>query len=93
MQGDVNKLLCFQKFVGNVLPLHLEQTFPPIFEFFTEGEGDGIESRLPLKIFSALQVNQLKKVHLVYHFMKEFEQNFCVSLSNNLSILNNIITF
>ena len=35
----------------NVLPLHLKQTFPPIIWIFTEGEGDGIESRLPFKIF------------------------------------------
>ena len=26
---------------GNVLPLHLKQTFPPIIWIFTEGEGDG----------------------------------------------------
>ena len=29
-----------------VLPLHLKQTFPPIFWIFTEGEGDGIKCRL-----------------------------------------------
>ena len=39
-----------------VLPLHLKQTFPPIIWIFTEGEGDGIKSRLPLKIFSTLQI-------------------------------------
>ena len=38
----------------NVLPLHLKQTFPSIIWIFTEGEGDGIESRLPFKIFSTL---------------------------------------
>ena len=38
----------------NVLPLHLKQTFPPIIWIFTEGEGHGIESRLPFKIFSTL---------------------------------------
>ena len=38
---------------SNVLPLHLKQTFPPIIWIFTEGEG--IESRLPFKIFSTLQ--------------------------------------
>ena len=38
----------------NVLPLCLKQTFPPIIWIFTEGEGDGIESRLPFKIFSTL---------------------------------------
>ena len=40
---------------SNVLPLRLKQTFPPIIWIFTEGEGDGIESRLPFKIFSALR--------------------------------------
>ena len=39
---------------SNVLPLHLKQTFPPIIWICTEGEGDGIESRLPFKIFSTL---------------------------------------
>ena len=38
----------------NVLPLHLKQTFPPIIWIFIKGEGDGIESRLPFKIFSTL---------------------------------------
>jgi hypothetical protein len=38
---------------SNVLPLRLKQTFPPMI-IFTEGEGDGIESRLPFKIFSTL---------------------------------------
>ena len=35
-------------------PLHLKHTFLPIIWIFTEGEGDGIESRLPFKIFSTL---------------------------------------
>ena len=39
---------------SNVLPLHLKQTFPPIIWIFTEGEGNGIESRLSFEIFSAL---------------------------------------
>ena len=30
---------------------YLKQTFPPIIWIFTEVEGDGIESRLPFKIF------------------------------------------
>jgi len=54
--GDVNKLF-FQKFVcmpSNVLPLHLKQTFPLTILIFTEGEGDGIESRLPFRIFFIL---------------------------------------
>ena len=40
--------------VNNFLPLHLKQTFPPVIWIFTEGEGDGIENRLPFKIFSTL---------------------------------------
>ena len=39
---------------SNVLPLHLKQTFLPIIWIFSEGEGDGIESRLPFKISSTL---------------------------------------
>ena len=39
---------------SNVLPLHLKQTFPPIIWIFTEGEDDGIKSKLPFKIFSTL---------------------------------------
>ena len=39
---------------SNILPLQLKQTFPPIIWIFTEDEGDGIESRLPFKIFSTL---------------------------------------
>ena len=53
--GDVNKLFVFKSLLtmpSNVL--HLKQTFPPIIWIFTEGEGDGIESRLPFKIFSTL---------------------------------------
>ena len=45
--------------VSNVLPLHLRQTFSPIIWIFTEGEGDGIESRLPFKIFSTLKNHAL----------------------------------
>ena len=55
--GDVNKRFVFKSLLtkpSNVLPLHLKQTFPPIVLIFTEGEGDGIESRLPFKIFSTL---------------------------------------
>ena len=55
MLGDVNKLFVFKSLLtmpSNVLPLHLKQ----IIWIFTEGEGDGIESRLPFKIFSTLSV-------------------------------------
>ena len=45
----VNKLLKMKSLLrmpSNVLPLHLEQTFPPIFWIFIEDECDGIECRL-----------------------------------------------
>ena len=41
---------------SKVLPLYLKKTFPPIIRIFTEGEGDGIESRLSSKIFFTLLV-------------------------------------
>jgi len=43
---------------SNVLPLHLKQTFPHIILIFTEGEGNGIESRLPFKKFSTLKIKE-----------------------------------
>ena len=36
---------------SNVLPLRLKQIFLPIILIFTEGEGYGIKSRLPFRIF------------------------------------------
>ena len=50
--GVVNKLLrtkCLLTTPSNVWPLHLNQTFPPVFWIFIEGKGDGIEYRLPFK--------------------------------------------
>ena len=51
----------FQKFVDNdaqqcfaFTPQLFKQTFLPIICILTEGEGDGIESRLPFKVFSTL---------------------------------------
>ena len=41
---------------GNILPSHLKQIFPPMIWIFTEGEGDGIESKLPFKISFTLQL-------------------------------------
>ena len=52
MLGDVNKLFVLKSFLAtpsNVLPLHLKQTFPPIYEIITEG--DGIQFRLPKNLF------------------------------------------
>ena len=48
--GDLNLFskVCWQH------PANLKQTFPPIIWIFTEGEGDGIKSKLPFKIFPTL---------------------------------------
>ena len=57
MLGDINKLFVFKSLLttpSNVLPLHLKQTFRHIIWIFIEGEGDGIETKLPFKIFSTL---------------------------------------
>ena len=62
MLSDVNKIFVFKSLLtmpSNVLPLHIKQTFPPIIWIFTEGEGDGIQSRLPLKIFFTLAKVQI----------------------------------
>ena len=59
MLGDINKFFIFQSLLtttSSVLPL--QQTFPPIVWIFTESEGDGIQSRLPFKIFSTLMLPQ-----------------------------------
>ena len=65
--GDINKLFVFKSLLtmpSNVLPLHLNQTFPPVIWIFTEAEGDGIESWLPFKIFSTLTlILVFKKLH------------------------------
>ena len=56
MLGDVNKLFVFKSLLtipSNVLPVQLKQTFPRIIWIFIEGEGDGIESRLPCKFLKS----------------------------------------
>ena len=50
----------------NVLPLHHKKTFLPIIWIVTEGEGDGIESRLPFKFFLLYAIKQKK---LVFYLM------------------------
>ena len=68
MLSGVNKLSIFKSLLttpSNVLPLHLNQTFPLVILIFTEGEVDGIESRLPLKIFSIL-------IEFIIQFLIEF---------------------
>ena len=64
--GVVNKLLKMKSLLtipGNVLPLHLKQTFPPIFWIFTEGEG--IEWRLFSEIFFTLNPLDKKLVNAI----------------------------
>ena len=58
---------------SNVLPLQLKQTFLPIIWIFTEGEGDGIKSRLPFKIFSTL--SWFRSVVLVSSFFQKINEN------------------
>ena len=76
---------------SNVLPLHLNQIFPPIIWIFIEGEGDGIESRLPFKIFSTLQIRILLQVEfepIVYVVMRTWVNFYAVlSSKKNLSKL------
>ena len=62
MLHDINKLFVFKSLLktpSNVLPLYLKQTFLPMIWIFTECEGKGIESRLPFKIFSTLDLSWL----------------------------------
>ena len=66
---------------SNVLPLHLKQTFPPLIWTFTDGEGDGIESRLPFKIFFTLFIY---KGFLPFGFLDEIlKQIFCYQMEPN----------
>jgi hypothetical protein len=80
--GDVNKLFVFKGLLttpSNVLPLHLKHTFPLVISIFTEGKGDGIQSRLPFKIFVTLP----KKSHDIgYQFLKNEATNQQILLSH-----------
>ena len=71
MLDVVNKLLNTKSLLtmpSNVLPLHLKQTFLLIIWIFNEGEGDGMESRLPFKIFTTLLLKyQLNSPHEKLH--------------------------
>ena len=59
----------------------LKQTFPPLIWIFTEGEGDGIESRIPFKIFSTLRETnlnfQVQFQILELHFFVFFAISWC----------------
>ena len=58
---------CFQKFVNNsqqCFAFTPQANFPPILWIFTEGEGDGIETRLPFKkilVFGPALSNEFDK--------------------------------
>ena len=90
MLGDVNKLFVFKSILtmpSNVLPFHLKQTFPPIIWLFTEGEGDGIKSRLPFKIiFTLYRVDsKLIKTHHCATASTSFPMPWMVSVHLRLS--------
>ena len=55
--GDVNNFFVFKSLLttpsnANILPLHFEETFPPIIWIFSEG--DEVKFNLPFKIFLTL---------------------------------------
>ena len=87
MLHDVKKFFVFKSLMttpSNVLPLHLKQTFPPVIWIFTEGD-DGIESRLPFKIFSTLtKVPLFSKIfYLVVPKIENCLKNFLDKKSPN----------
>ena len=66
--GDFNKLFIFKSLLttpSNFLPLHLNQSLLAIIWIFTQGEGDGIKSRLPFKKFSTLQISTINLTDLI----------------------------
>ena len=71
------------------MPLDLKQTFPPIIWIFTEG--DGIESRLPFKIFPTLSPSPfrvlflLNKTFFKVHIFWEGHQTLNTQISPILS--------
>ena len=72
---------------SNVLPLHLKQTFPPIIRIFTEG--DGIEPRLPFKIFSTLMRNFFPRAYIPYvegTFNLQVIQ-FCIAKISQINVM------
>ena len=90
--GDVYILFVFKSLLttpSNVLPLNLKQTLPPIIWIFTAGEGDGIESRQPFKIFFYFTGFAHGKIYLSHEpllFLKSLQNiqrdpAFCLTLS------------
>ena len=49
------------------------QTFPPIICIFTEGEGDGIKSRLSFKNLSTLDKIEEKEIPVYFIFPFSYE--------------------
>ena len=66
---------------SNILPLHHKQTFPPIIWIFTEGEGDGIKSRLPSKIFSTLHISIQKGLSFSLLSLKTDVKNVILAIN------------
>ena len=71
---DVNKLFSFQS--RQCVPLHLKQTNPPMIWIFTEGEGDGIESRLLFKIFCSGSTTVFSWIHNINFSSQRFVVKF-----------------
>ena len=68
--GIVNNFFCIQKFVDFIQQCFARTLFPPIIWIFIEGEGDGIEFRLPFELYLTLHlINNL-------YFMKIFRKDF-----------------
>ena len=73
----MSKTICFQKFVDNAqqyLALHHK----PRIWIFTEGEGDGIKSRIPFKIFSTLSSINLCPTgrKRIYHGLRAYRPKY-----------------
>ena len=88
MLVDVNKrfVFCLLTTLGNVLPLHLKQTFLPIIWIFNEDEDDMIESRLAFRILSTLIGNDSNKFSAPYIAITLFEKRFGVVFFSNARI-------
>ena len=93
MLGDVNKFFVFKSLLTypNVLLIHLKQAFPHIIWIFTEVVGDGIESRLPFKIFSTL-VNINPREENVFFFLFAINFTSCIFLPNILVAIFSKVT-
>ena len=96
--GIVNKNLKAKRLLtspSNALPYYLKKTFPSIIWIFTEGEGDGIESRLSSFIFIKLQwvenESLLKQFLFIYKVEKIYEDSLDLIPSPSPSVKIQII--